>query len=53
MNASLMPAALAAALAMIAAPMIDAAAQSPKIDAPTPCFVSAALSSFHRILALH
>jgi hypothetical protein len=30
MNASIMPAALAAALAMIAAPMIDAAAQSQK-----------------------
>ena len=31
MNASIMPAALAAALAMIAAPMIDAAAQSQKL----------------------
>ena len=31
MNAGIMPAALAAALAMIAAPMIDAAAQSQKV----------------------
>ena len=53
MNASIIPAALAAALAMIAVPMIDAAAQSQKADAPTACCVSAALPSFHRVLALH